>query len=151
MVDDHAMGGSGGVATGITAARAALWAAVIPTMSGGSGSPVAPLDVELLDDVLVVPPLEVPLLEVPPEEAPPLDALPEAPPLDALPDVPPELLDPWEAPPLPLPAPWPEVVEDPPAEALLVDTWRWSAPVMALHADAPPATRRRHETKPRAA
>jgi hypothetical protein len=139
MVDDHAMGGSGGEAAGITAARAALWAAVIPIMSAGSGSPVVPLDVELLDDVLVAP------LEVPPLEVPPVDVLPEVPPLDVLPEVPPELLDPCEVPPVPLPAPWPEVVEDPP-----FGVSRSLTPVRTLQAAAPP-TRRRDAAKLRAA
>jgi hypothetical protein len=49
--------GSGGEAAGITAARAALWAAVIPTMSGGSAF-VVPLLV--VDEALV----ELEVLEV---------------------------------------------------------------------------------------
>jgi hypothetical protein len=46
---DHVSGGSDGLAAGTTAARAALCAAVIPTMLAGSGSPVATEVSETLD------------------------------------------------------------------------------------------------------
>jgi hypothetical protein len=57
------MGGNDGEAAGCTAARAALWAAVIPTISGGSGSPVLP---DPVSTPASTPPAELPAVLLPP-------------------------------------------------------------------------------------
>jgi hypothetical protein len=66
-----------------------------------------------------------------------------------LPDVPPELLVARVLPPVPFPAPCPEVVEDPPEEDPPLSTLRLPTPVIALQAAAPPTARRTNVARPR--
>ncbi len=86
MAGSHVSGGMGVGAGGFTAARAALWAAVIPFIAGGSPPPLEPLLDEPLIEPLLVLPLIDPLLVLPLVEldvevapAPPAPPLPPAP------------------------------------------------------------------------
>jgi hypothetical protein len=139
-VDDHAIWGSGGDAAGITAARAALWAAVIPTMFGGSALVVplleldeAPAELEALLAAVVLPwPEEVAVVVAALEVFP--DPLLAEVAVDVEPVVPDDAVAPWSPPGPPLEVELPVPVVSFPISRLLM-------PVMALHA-APSARAR---------
>lgn len=84
MPGSHVSGGMGVAGAGFTDARAALWAAVIPFIAGGSPPPLEPLlDEPLIEPLLVLPLIEpllvLPLVELDVVPAPPTPPLPPAP------------------------------------------------------------------------
>lgn len=118
MPGSHVSGGMGVAGAGFTEARAALWAAVIPFIAGGSPPPLEPLLVLLLDEPLIEPllvlldePLIEPLLVLPLVE---LDVVP-APPAPPLPPAPQGSPPSPPLPPLPLGGslPHPEAIAKP--------------------------------------